>query len=68
MGGALVGAWLGFHAGTDLLALVTSIVGASAGANLALIGLDIASDRRAYRGVAESKGVSVVGSAPAETV
>jgi pimeloyl-ACP methyl ester carboxylesterase len=68
MGGALVGAWLGFHAGTDLLALVTSIVGASAGANLALIGLDIASDRRAHRGVAESKGVSVVGSAPAETV
>jgi hypothetical protein len=68
MGGALVGAWLAFHAGTDLLALVTSIVGASAGANLALIGLDIASDRRAHRGVAESKGVSVVGSAPAETV
>jgi pimeloyl-ACP methyl ester carboxylesterase len=68
MGGALVGAWLGFHAGTDLLALVTSIVGASAGANLALIGLDIASDRRTHQGVAESKGVSVMGPAPAETV
>jgi pimeloyl-ACP methyl ester carboxylesterase len=68
MGGALVGAWLGFHAGTDLLALVTSIVGASAGANLALIGLDIASDRRAHQGVAESNGVSVMGSAPAETI
>ena len=27
--GALVGAWLGFHAAADLLALVTAIVGAS---------------------------------------
>jgi TAP-like protein len=67
MGGALVGAWLGFHAGTDLLALVTAIVGASAGANLTLIVLDIAFDRRAHQSVAESKRVSVMGSAPAET-
>jgi len=39
--GGLVGAWLGFHAGTDLLALVTAIVGAAAGANLTLIVLDM---------------------------
>jgi pimeloyl-ACP methyl ester carboxylesterase len=45
--GALVGAWLGFHATTDMLALVTAIAGAAAGANLALITLDIAWDRRA---------------------
>ena len=39
--GSLIGAWLGFHATTDLAALVTAIVGAIAGANLTLIGLDI---------------------------
>jgi pimeloyl-ACP methyl ester carboxylesterase len=39
--GGLVAAWLGFHAGADLLALVTAIVGAAAGANLMLIALDI---------------------------
>jgi len=39
--GGLVGAWLGFHAGADLLALVTAIVGAAVGANLMLIALDI---------------------------
>ena len=32
--GALAGAWLGFHAAADLLALVTAIAGAAAGANL----------------------------------
>jgi hypothetical protein len=37
----LAGAWLGFNAGTDLLALVTAIVGATAVANLALIVLDV---------------------------
>jgi pimeloyl-ACP methyl ester carboxylesterase len=42
----LVGAWLGFHAADGLLALITAIVGASAGANLALILLDIAWDRQ----------------------
>jgi hypothetical protein len=36
-GGAFVGAWLGFHAAVDMLALVAAIVGAIAGANLALI-------------------------------
>jgi hypothetical protein len=39
--GALVGAWLGFHATADLMALVNAIVGAVAGANLALILLEM---------------------------
>ena len=37
MGGALVGAWLGFNATEGLLALITVIAGAAVGANLALI-------------------------------
>lgn len=40
-GGALAGAWLGFHATTDLFALVTAIVGAIAISNLALIVFDV---------------------------
>jgi uncharacterized membrane protein YfcA len=44
--GGLVGAWLGFNAAADLLALITAIVGAMAGANLALVVLDIAWDRK----------------------
>ncbi len=46
VGGALVGAWLGFHATEGLLALVTSIVGATVGGNVTLLGLDIAWDRQ----------------------
>jgi hypothetical protein len=46
-GGALVGGWLGFNATTDLLALVTAILGAIMSANLALIVLDIVWDRQA---------------------
>jgi pimeloyl-ACP methyl ester carboxylesterase len=49
MGGALVGAWLGFIAAGDLLALVTAIVGAAAGANLAVILFDIVESRRGDR-------------------
>jgi pimeloyl-ACP methyl ester carboxylesterase len=45
VGASLVGAWLGFHAAVDLLALVTAIVGATGGANLALIVLDISMAR-----------------------
>ena len=41
VGGALVGAFLGFQAGTGLLAVVTTIVGAAVGANLAVLVLDI---------------------------
>ena len=38
---AQAGAWLGFHATTGLIALVTAILGAIAGANLVLILLDM---------------------------
>jgi pimeloyl-ACP methyl ester carboxylesterase len=47
--GAFAGAWLGFNAATDLLALLTAIAGAIGGANLSLIGLDISRARRAER-------------------
>jgi hypothetical protein len=43
--GGLVGAWLGFHATTGLVALVTAIAGAIAVANLLLIALDVAWER-----------------------
>ena len=43
MASALVGAWLGFHATTGLLAVITTIVGAAVGANLTLLALDISS-------------------------
>src|SRR6266513_1071642 len=46
VGGALVGAWLGFHASEGLLALITAIAGATVGGNLTLLGLDIAWDRQ----------------------
>jgi hypothetical protein len=39
--GALLGAALGFHAGTGLLAVITTIAGAGLGANLLLLGVDI---------------------------
>jgi RND superfamily putative drug exporter len=42
LAGALVGAWLGYHAETGLLAVITTIVGAAVGANLILLALDIA--------------------------
>jgi pimeloyl-ACP methyl ester carboxylesterase len=45
--GALAGAWLGYQAAADLLALITAIVGATAGANLILLVFDISWDRRA---------------------
>jgi hypothetical protein len=45
-GGALVGAWLGFNATEGLFALITTIVGATVGANLILLALDIAWDQR----------------------
>ena len=40
--GALVGALLGFNATAGLMAVITTIVGAAAGANLGLIALDVA--------------------------
>jgi pimeloyl-ACP methyl ester carboxylesterase len=49
MGGALVGASMGFNATEGLLALVTAIVGSAVGANLLVILLDIAEAGRADR-------------------
>jgi len=46
-GGALLGAWLGFHVASGLLALLTAIAGAVAGANLLLILLDMSLARSA---------------------
>jgi pimeloyl-ACP methyl ester carboxylesterase len=42
--GALIGARLGFNATEGVLAVITAIVGAAAGGNLALLSLDIAWD------------------------
>lgn len=42
---AIVGGWLGFHAGADMLALVTTIAGAAAATNLALILVGIGRER-----------------------
>jgi pimeloyl-ACP methyl ester carboxylesterase len=49
-GGALIGAWLGFNvtsAGFGYLAPLVAIVGATVGANVSLLGLDIVWDRQA---------------------
>ena len=55
----------GFHAAADLLALVTAIVGATAGANLTLILLDI-SRARSLEGRAPARAnASVPGVEPA---
>jgi hypothetical protein len=53
--GALAGAWLGYHAGTGLLAVVTTIVGAALGANLAVLSLDITRGREASGRSTESR-------------
>jgi hypothetical protein len=45
--GALAGAWLGFNVVDGLFAVVTTILGATVGANLTLLVLDIVWDRRA---------------------
>ena len=62
MNGALLGAWLGFHAGEDLLALLTAILGAIAGGNLTLVFLDVAWDRQGH----ERSAVYVGEPGPAE--
>jgi len=45
--GALLGAWLGFHATSGLMALASAIVGAAVASNLNLLVLDIWTERRA---------------------
>jgi pimeloyl-ACP methyl ester carboxylesterase len=50
--GALVGAALGYHVTSGLIALITTIIGAAAVSNLSLLVLDIWSERAASRGTA----------------
>jgi hypothetical protein len=64
VGGALAGAWLGFHAAADLLALVTAIAGAVAGANLILLALDIAWDRQVRDRFAATKAKETLEARP----
>jgi pimeloyl-ACP methyl ester carboxylesterase len=45
--GAFVGAWLGFHVTEGMFAVFTTIIGATAGANLILLVLDSMRDRTA---------------------
>jgi putative drug exporter of the RND superfamily len=47
LGGALLGAWLGFNAAAIPLGILTALLGATAGANLVLVLLDIAWARQA---------------------
>ena len=54
LAGALAGAWLGFQAGTGLLAVVTTIVGAALGANVTVLALDISRDWRVRDRLAET--------------
>jgi pimeloyl-ACP methyl ester carboxylesterase len=54
VGGALIGARLGFNATEGLFAVITTVVGAAAGANLALLALDIAWDRQVRDRFAEA--------------
>ena len=56
--GAVIGAWLGYHVSSGLFALVTAILGAVAGANLIVLGLDVWRDRAA-REPAETVGDGV---------
>jgi pimeloyl-ACP methyl ester carboxylesterase len=47
VGGAVIGAWLGFHVIGGLFAVLTATIGAAVGANLILLVLDIVRDRTA---------------------
>ncbi len=62
--GAIVGAWLGFHAGGWLFAIITAILGAAAIGNLSLIAFDIRLAQRGRRQVAETE----IGQAPPPSV
>ena len=58
--GALAGAWLGFSCATAMLAVATTLVGAVAGANLALIARDIVAETRRRRHASEARGAEVL--------
>jgi pimeloyl-ACP methyl ester carboxylesterase len=66
-GGALIGAWLGFNvtdAGFGFLAPFVAIVGATAGANLFLLALDIAWDRQARVRLADDRQTETLEARP----
>jgi pimeloyl-ACP methyl ester carboxylesterase len=66
-GGALIGAWLGFNvtdAGFGFLAPFVAIVGATAGANLFLLALDIAWDRQARVRIADDRQTETLEARP----
>ena len=54
--GAVVGAALGFHVTSGLMALITTIIGAAVVSNLSLLVLDIWTERAASRGTAAPPG------------
>jgi outer membrane lipoprotein SlyB len=56
--GALVGAFVGFTCGTAALAILTTLVGAIAGTNLALIACDMVAEARRRRREASEPTVS----------
>jgi pimeloyl-ACP methyl ester carboxylesterase len=65
--GALVGAWLGFNvteAGFGFLAPLIAIVGATAGANLALLALDIVWDRQTRVPVSDGRSTDAFEARP----
>ena len=67
MGGALIGAWLGFNvtdAAFGFLAPFVAIVGATVGANLSLLALDIAWDRQARVRIAEDRQTETLEARP----
>ncbi len=58
LAGALLGAWLGLHATDGLLAVSTAILGAAAGANLAVLAVDVGRDVVAGGAAATSPAAS----------
>jgi hypothetical protein len=64
LGGALVGAWLGFHASTGLMAVITTIIGAAAGANLSVLALDLVWARPVRRRSAETAAAEQFAATP----
>jgi pimeloyl-ACP methyl ester carboxylesterase len=61
LGGAVAGAWLGYHAGEGLLSILTTPAGAAAGANFVLIVLDVARDRSGRTVTRERAAAQAVG-------
>jgi uncharacterized membrane protein YdfJ with MMPL/SSD domain/pimeloyl-ACP methyl ester carboxylesterase len=64
LGAALVGAWLGFHASTGLMAVITTIIGAAVGANLGVLTLDLVWARPIRGRSAETVAVEQLAATP----